>query len=207
MRRKALVARGHAGRRPGRRSYELTWVRQRRLAGDWATWLSSRPRLPRSSSLRGDQPADRRYVTGLHRRLPAALADEAADGLVKTYEDHLTSGLGTGGRVLRWSSSGIWRWWVSRPVRPGRKPPGCCWPPAPSPAPSWSWRPPRPAGTTTSGPGLPPPPVPSPRPGCLGRHSRSTAAPVLTLALGIAADASLGRIAITAWTLPRLAAR
>ena len=33
------------------------------------------------------------------------------------------------------------------------------------------------------------------------------AAPALTVALGIAAGASLGRIAFTAWTLPRLAAR
>jgi hypothetical protein len=32
------------------------------------------------------------YVAGLHRRLPAAIADEAADGLVETYEDHLASG-------------------------------------------------------------------------------------------------------------------
>lgn len=34
------------------------------------------------------------YVTGLHRRLPATLADEATDGLVETYEDHLASGAG-----------------------------------------------------------------------------------------------------------------
>ena len=33
------------------------------------------------------------------------------------------------------------------------------------------------------------------------------AAPALTVALGIAMAASLGRIAFTAWTLPRLAAR
>lgn len=32
------------------------------------------------------------YVTGLHRELPAALADEAAAGLIETYEHHLGSG-------------------------------------------------------------------------------------------------------------------
>lgn len=34
------------------------------------------------------------YVTGLHRSLPAALAEEAADGLVETYEHHRASGAG-----------------------------------------------------------------------------------------------------------------
>lgn len=34
------------------------------------------------------------YVTGLHRRLPAAVADEAADGLIETYEHHLAAGIG-----------------------------------------------------------------------------------------------------------------
>ena len=34
------------------------------------------------------------YVAGLHRRLPAAVADEAADGLIETYEHHLATGSG-----------------------------------------------------------------------------------------------------------------
>ena len=34
------------------------------------------------------------YVAGLHRRLPAAVADEAADGLIETYEHHLAAGSG-----------------------------------------------------------------------------------------------------------------
>lgn len=34
------------------------------------------------------------YVAGLHRRLPAAVADEAADGLIETYEHHLAAGAG-----------------------------------------------------------------------------------------------------------------
>jgi hypothetical protein len=34
------------------------------------------------------------YVAGLHRRLPVAIADEAADGLIETYEHHLASGAG-----------------------------------------------------------------------------------------------------------------
>ncbi len=31
-------------------------------------------------------------VAGLHRRLPAAIADEAADGLIEAYEHHLAGG-------------------------------------------------------------------------------------------------------------------
>lgn len=34
------------------------------------------------------------YISGLHRRLPAALAGEAAAGLLETYEHHLASGAG-----------------------------------------------------------------------------------------------------------------
>jgi hypothetical protein len=34
------------------------------------------------------------YLTGLHRRLPAAIAEEAAAGLIETYEHHLASGAG-----------------------------------------------------------------------------------------------------------------
>jgi len=32
------------------------------------------------------------YVTGLHQSLPPAIADEAATGLIDTYQDHLGSG-------------------------------------------------------------------------------------------------------------------
>jgi hypothetical protein len=32
------------------------------------------------------------YVTGLRRSLPAPVADEAADGLIETYEQHLATG-------------------------------------------------------------------------------------------------------------------
>src|SRR5260370_2880048 len=34
------------------------------------------------------------YLAGLHQRLPAAVADEAADGLIETYEHHLATGSG-----------------------------------------------------------------------------------------------------------------
>lgn len=34
------------------------------------------------------------YLTGLRRSLPAAVADEAADGLIETYEQHLAAGAG-----------------------------------------------------------------------------------------------------------------
>lgn len=32
------------------------------------------------------------YLTGLRRSLPAAIADEAADGLIETYQQHLSAG-------------------------------------------------------------------------------------------------------------------
>ena len=34
------------------------------------------------------------YVTGLHQKLPAAIADEAADGLAEAYQHHLAAGAG-----------------------------------------------------------------------------------------------------------------
>ena len=34
------------------------------------------------------------YLAGLHRRLPAAIADEAADGLIETFEHQIASGAG-----------------------------------------------------------------------------------------------------------------
>ena len=34
------------------------------------------------------------YVAGLHRELPAPIADEASDGLVEAYEHHLAAGTG-----------------------------------------------------------------------------------------------------------------
>ena len=34
------------------------------------------------------------YLTGLRRSLPAPVADEAADGLIETYEQHLAAGAG-----------------------------------------------------------------------------------------------------------------
>jgi hypothetical protein len=39
-------------------------------------------------------PLITRYVSGLHRKLPAALAEEAAAGLLETYEHHLACGAG-----------------------------------------------------------------------------------------------------------------
>jgi hypothetical protein len=34
------------------------------------------------------------YVAGLHRKLPPGIAEEAADGLAETYQQHLASGTG-----------------------------------------------------------------------------------------------------------------
>jgi hypothetical protein len=41
-----------------------------------------------TSALIGD------YVASLHRKLPPGIADEAADGLIETYEHHLDAGAG-----------------------------------------------------------------------------------------------------------------
>ena len=68
--------RTHPGRppaanpRPGR----LAGLRRRRQCDPGASTMSS--------ALIND------YVAGLHRRLPAGVADEAADGLIETYELH-----------------------------------------------------------------------------------------------------------------------
>src|SRR5579875_3095022 len=100
------------------------------------------------------------YVAGLHRRLPAALAEEAAGGLTETYAHHLAAGAGeqeaaraalaefgdlttVAGEFTRQAPgrSAARLLLATGPVA------GRCWPP-------------RPAGTATSGPGSPPPPAP-----------------------------------------------
>src|SRR5262249_46494248 len=79
------------GRR--RRAFGLTPAARRRRAGDPGARAGLRLRSDRDlgaftmpSALIAD------YVTGLHQSLPAALADEAATGLIDTYQDHLDSG-------------------------------------------------------------------------------------------------------------------
>lgn len=182
------------------------------------------------------------YVDGLHRRLPAAIADEAAAGLIETYEHHLASGAGDQEAArAALDEFGDLTLVVGEFTRqaPGRRAArlllatgpaaGLCWAAALIAGRAWTW------------------PVPSiMRLGfgailllavlalavaATSRHSyqrtrlallaspvimvldmtavaaAGLAAPALTWALSIAVTVSLGRIAFTAWTLPRLAAR
>ena len=182
------------------------------------------------------------YVDGLHRRLPAAIAAEAADGLIETYEHHLASG--TGERAAAHAAVaefGDLETVVGEFTRqaPGRRAArmllvtgpvvGACWAAALILGRAWTW--PVPAAVrlgfgavlllavlalavaatsqrsyqrtrliTAAGPVI------------LILDATAIAAavltaPALTAALGTAAGVSLGRIAFTAWTLPRLAAR
>jgi hypothetical protein len=182
------------------------------------------------------------YVAGLHRRLPAAVADEAAGGLIETYEHYLAAGAGeraaAQAAVAEFGDLGMV---VSEFIRaaPGRRAArmmlatgpvaGGCWAAALVASRAWTW------------------PVPGTVPLIAGavlllavlalalaatsrdsyRRTRVTAAaspvilaldaaavaavllaaPALTWTLGIAVAASLSRMAFTAWSLPRLAAR
>lgn len=182
------------------------------------------------------------YVSGLHRRLPATLADEAADGLLETYEHHLAAGADDRSAArTAIAEFGDVDTVVGEYTRqaPGRRAArrllatgpavGACWAAALIAARAWTWS------------------VPEVIPLALGaalllavvglaaaatsRHSYQRtrlaaaaslvilaldimavtailpAAPDRTWALSLAAAVSLGRIAFTARTLPRLAVR
>jgi hypothetical protein len=181
------------------------------------------------------------YVAGLHRNLPAPIADEAADGLIETYEHHRASGAGDQEAARdALAEFGDLATVVGEFTRqaPGRRAArlllatgpavGLCWAAALMLSRAWIW------------------PVPVAARGGFGavlvlavlalaiaatsRHSyqqtrvaavasplifaldvtavtAALAAPALTWALRIAVAVSLSRIAFTAWTLPRLAAR
>ena len=182
------------------------------------------------------------YVAGLHRRLPAAIADEAADGLIETYEHHLASGAGeqaaAHAALAEFGGLGTVVGEFTRQA-PGRRAArlllatgpvaGACWAAALILSRAWTW--PVPAAARLSFGAVLLLAVLALAGAATSRHSyRRTrltaaagpvilaldatavaaavlAAPALTVALGIAAGASLGRIAFTAWTLPRLAAR
>ena len=182
------------------------------------------------------------YVAGLHRRLPATVAHEAADGLIETYEHHLAAGAGeqaaAQAAVAEFGELAMVVGEFARQA-PGRRAArmllasgpvvGACWAAALVASRAWTW------------------PVPGTVPLSAGavlllavlalavaatsrrsyRRTRITAAaspvilildaaavaavllaaPALTWALGIAAAASLTRMAFTAWSLPCLAAR
>jgi len=69
------------------------------------------------------------YVAGLHRKLPAPIADEAADGLIETYEHHRASGAGDQQAARdALAEFGDLATVVGRPR--AAAPRGCCWRPA-----------------------------------------------------------------------------
>ena len=184
------------------------------------------------------------YLAGLHRRLPRAIADEAAAGLIETYEHHLAAGAGdqeaaraaladfgdlaTGRRRVHPPGPGP----AHRPAgcwRPGRLP-ARCWATALILSHAWTWPVPAmtrislgaaPAAGGARAAGRRDQPAQLPADQARRRSpARSSwpwtppqqqpswlAAPALTFALSIAVIVSLGRIAFTAWMLPRLAAR
>ena len=182
------------------------------------------------------------YVAGLHRRLPAALADEAADGLIETYEHHLASGAGQQAAAhAAVAEFGDLETVVGEFTRqaPARRAArillatgpvaGACWAAALFFSHAWTW--PVTVAVRLSFGTVLLLAVLALAAAATSRHSYqrtrltvaaspvilvldatavaavALAAPALTAALGIAAGVSLGRIAFTAWTLPRLAAR
>jgi hypothetical protein len=182
------------------------------------------------------------YVAGLHRRLPAAIADEAADGLLETYEQHLARGAGeqeaARTAVAEFGDLGTVVDEFTRQA-PGRRAArmllttgpavGACWAAALILSRAWTW--PVPAAARLSFGAVLLLAVMALAAAAISRHSYqrtrltaavgpvilvldgtavtavALAAPALTVALGIAVCVSLGRIALTAWALPRLAAR
>jgi Transcriptional regulator PadR-like family len=183
------------------------------------------------------------YVAGLHRKLPAGLADEAADGLAETYQQHLASGAGEREAALAaLAEFGDLATVVGEFTRqaPGRRAArlllatgpaaGGCWAAALILGRAWTW--PVPATVRIGFGAALLVAVLALLAAATSRHSyqrtrlaaaaspvillldatavaaaAALAAPSLTPALGAAVAVSLGRIAFTAWTLPRLAAR
>jgi len=182
------------------------------------------------------------YVASLHRKLPAALAGEAADGLIETYEHHLASGAGqqaaAHAAVAEFGDleTVIGEFTRQAPARRAARillatgpAAGACWATALILSHAWTW--PVPAALRLSIGAVLLLTVLALAAAATSRHSyqrtrltvaaspvilvldttavaaAALAAPALTVALGIAAGVSLARIAFTAWTLPRLAAR
>lgn len=182
------------------------------------------------------------YVTGLRQRLPAAVADEAADGLIETYEHHLAAGAGeqaaAHAAVAEFGELGLVVGEFTRQA-PGRRAArillatgpvtGACWAAALILSRAWTW--PVPAAVRLGFGAVLLLAVMGLTAAATSRRSyrrtRLTAAaspvilvldataviavlataPALTWALGIAVAASLSRIALTAWVLPRIRLR
>jgi len=182
------------------------------------------------------------YVSGLRRQLPAAVAEEAADGLIETYEQHLARGTGqheaARAAVAEFGDLAMVVGEFTRQA-PGRRAArmllatgpvvGACWAAALISGRAWTWQ--VPAAARLSFGAVLLLAVTALAAAATSRRSYrrtrltaaagpvivildaaavaavSLAAPALTAGLGIAAAASLGRIVLTAWTLPRLAVR
>jgi uncharacterized membrane protein len=182
------------------------------------------------------------YLAGLRRRLPASIAEEAAAGLLETYEHHLGSEA-TDQEAARAAVAefGDLAMVVSEFTRqaPGRRAAclllatgpvaGTCWAAALILSRAWTW--PVPGAARLAFHALLLLAVLALLVAATSRHSYQRtrlamaaslvilvldatavsavlcAAPALTWALRAAVAVSLGRIAFTAWTLPRLAAR
>jgi len=182
------------------------------------------------------------YLAGLRRRLPAPIAEEAAAGLLETYEHHLASNVGD------WEAAhaalaefGDLAMVASEFTRqaPGRRAArlllatgpvvGACWAAALAGGRAWTW--PAPATARLAFGAVLLLAVLTLLAAATSQHSYQRTrlamlaspvilsldvtaiaaalliAPVLTWTLGTAVAVSVGRIAFTAWTLPRLAAR
>ena len=182
------------------------------------------------------------YLAGLRRRLPAPIAEEAAAGLLETYEHHLVSGAGdqeaaraalaefgdlamVADEFTRQAPGRRAAWWLlaTGPVA------GSCWAAALIGGHAWTW--PVPAAARLVFGAVLLLAVLALLVAATSQHSYQRTrlamlaspvilaldvtaitaalltAPALTWTLGAAVAVSLGRIALTAWTLPRLAAR
>ena len=77
------------------------------------------------------------YLAGLRLRLPAPIAEEAAAGLLETYEHHLTSNAGdqeaARAALAEFGDLAMVASAFTRQA-PGRAPPGCRWRPGRWPA-------------------------------------------------------------------------
>jgi hypothetical protein len=178
------------------------------------------------------------YLAGLRRRLPAPIAEEAAAGLLETYEHHLASGAGDQEAAraalaefgdLAMVVGEFTRQAPGRRGGPARQAARLCWAAALIGGRSWTW--PVPAIARLSFGAVLLLAVLTLLAAATSQHSYQRTrlamlaspvilvldvtavaaalltAPALTWTLGAAVAVSLGRIALTVWTLPRLAAR
>lgn len=182
------------------------------------------------------------YLAGLHRRLPAPIAEEAAAGLLETYQHHLAAGAGdqeaARAALAEFGDLAMVAYDFTRQA-PGRRAArlllatgpvvGACWAAALIGGRAWTW--PVPATARLAFGAVLLLAVLALLAAATSQHSYQRTrlailaspvilaldvtavaavlltAPALTWTLGAAVTVSLGRIALNAWTLPRLATR